>query len=109
MPSLLHEALLLLFRNRPSLAAELMREALGEKLPPHDTAEIQEASLSQIAPTEYHADLVVLLRSNEPVFGIVVEVQLQLPGLHRVMVHLAILIIHQLYILQARQILWHKQ
>ncbi len=28
MPSLLHETLLLLFRNRPDLAPELVREAL---------------------------------------------------------------------------------
>ena len=77
MPSLMHEALLLLFRNRPSLAAELMQQALGQKVPAHDTAEVQEATLSQIVPTEYHADLVVLLRADRPVFGIVVEVQLK--------------------------------
>ena len=77
MPSLVHEALVMLFRNRPSLAAELMRDALGEAIPAHDAAEVQEATLSQIVPTEYHADLVVLLRADKPVFGIVVEVQLQ--------------------------------
>jgi hypothetical protein len=33
MPSQLHEALLLLFRNRPSLAPESLREALHVELP----------------------------------------------------------------------------
>lgn len=33
MPSQLHEALLLLFRNRPALAPELLREALDVPLP----------------------------------------------------------------------------
>ena len=38
--------------------------------------EVREADLSQITPTEYRSDLVVLLRAGEPVYGIVVEVQL---------------------------------
>jgi hypothetical protein len=33
MPSILHESLLELFRNRPMLAPELLRDALGVKLP----------------------------------------------------------------------------
>jgi hypothetical protein len=33
MPSLLHEALVLLFRNRPELAPELLRDALRIELP----------------------------------------------------------------------------
>jgi hypothetical protein len=33
MPSHLHEALLLLFRNRPALAPELLRDALHVALP----------------------------------------------------------------------------
>ena len=76
MPSLLHEALVLLFRNRPTLAPELLRDTLGQSLPEYDAVEVQDADLSQITPTEYRADLVVLLRAERPVFGIVVEVQL---------------------------------
>ena len=37
MPSLDHEVLLLLFRNRPALAAELLRDALGQALPAWNT------------------------------------------------------------------------
>ena len=76
MPSLLHEALVLLFRNRPSLAPELLGQVLGQTLPDYDHVELREANLSQITPTEYHADLVVLLRAERPLLGIVLEVQL---------------------------------
>jgi len=77
MPSQLHEALLLLFRNRPVLAAELLRDALNVELPAYTEARIDSADLSEVQPAEYRADLVVLLYDGKPVLGIVVEVQLQ--------------------------------
>ena len=76
MPSELHEALLLLFRNRPMLAPELMRDALHFELPPFTEARIDSADLTEIKPAEYRADLVVLLLEGVPVYGIVVEAQL---------------------------------
>ena len=76
MPSMLHEALLLLFRNRPSLAPELVQDVLGVSLPSFTEARVTDANLSEVAPTEYRADLVVLLLNGVPVFAIVVEVQL---------------------------------
>lgn len=76
MPSHLHEALLLLFRNRPTLAAELLRDALHLELPAYTEARIDSADLTDIQPAEYRADLVVLLSDGTPVLGIVVEVQL---------------------------------
>ena len=76
MPSQLHEALLLLFRNRPLLAAELLRDALHVELPRFHEARIESADLTDLQPAEYRADLVVLLYEGEPVLGIVVEVQL---------------------------------
>ncbi|MFZ5889736.1 MAG: hypothetical protein ACOY0T_01595 [Myxococcota bacterium] len=78
MPSHLHEALLLLFRNRPELAAELLREALHIDLPAYAAVRVEAADLTDIVPAEYRADLVVLLLVNDkPVFGIVFEVQLR--------------------------------
>lgn len=77
MPSQLHEALLLLFRNRPRLAPELLRDALHQTLPPFTEARIESAELNDVQPAEYRADLVVLLYEGEPVLGIVVEAQLQ--------------------------------
>jgi predicted transposase YdaD len=76
VPSQLHEALLQLFRNRPALAPELLRDALRIQLPEYSEARIDSADLTLVQPTEYRADLVVLLLHGEPVLGIVVEVQL---------------------------------
>ena len=73
---MLHEALLQLFRNRPALAPELLRGALQVGLPEYSEARIDSADLNQIQPTEYRADLVVLLLRGNAVLGIVVEVQL---------------------------------
>jgi hypothetical protein len=76
MPSHLHEALLLLFRNRPELAPELLRDALHVELPAYTEARIESAELTDIQPAEYRADLVVLLYDGKPVLGIVLEAQL---------------------------------
>ncbi|MGC4093455.1 MAG: hypothetical protein QM756_37275 [Polyangiaceae bacterium] len=77
MPSVLHQALLALFQNRPELAAELLREALGIELPAYTGVRVEASSFSELEPAEYRADLVVALLSDDaPVFAIVVEVQL---------------------------------
>ncbi|HEU4626349.1 MAG TPA: DUF4351 domain-containing protein [Steroidobacteraceae bacterium] len=76
MPSHLHEALLFLFRSRPALAPELLREALHLELPAHTHVRLDAAELTDIQPAAYQADLVVLLSNEVPVLGIVVEVQL---------------------------------
>jgi len=77
MPSTTHEALVLLFRNRPELAPELLRDALNVKVPAYTEARVESSDLTELQPTEYRADLVVLLVDGEPVLGIIVEVQLQ--------------------------------
>ena len=76
MPSQLHEALLQLFRNRPALAPELLRDALHVELPSHSDVRIESADLTDIQPAEYRADMVAVLAQDAPVLGIVVEVQL---------------------------------
>jgi|SRR5579872_1382345 len=76
MPSRLHEDLLRLFQNRPALAAELAREALHANLPPFSEARVDSSNLNDIRPAEYRADLVVLLLTDRPIHGIVIEVQL---------------------------------
>jgi len=72
-----HEALVMLFRNRPLLAPELIRQALGVGLPAFTEARIESAELAEVVPTSYRADLVVLLLESRPVCAIVVEVQLR--------------------------------
>nr|WP_044966032.1 DUF4351 domain-containing protein [Sorangium cellulosum] len=77
MPSMDHEILVDLFKNRPSLAAELLVEVLGVPLPPHSGARTTSIDLTQIQPAEYRADVVVLLLGDElPVSVLIVEVQL---------------------------------
>ena len=76
MPSQLHESHLLLFRNQPTLAAELIRGALGAQLPAFRTAREVSADLTDVQPAEYRADMVIELSADGPVHGIVVEVQL---------------------------------
>ncbi|MDR2215192.1 MAG: DUF4351 domain-containing protein [Nevskiaceae bacterium] len=80
MPSQEHEALLELFRNRPELAAELLREVLGIAVPHYATVRVESADLSQVQPIEFRADQVVLLDDEQgnTVLGIVVEAQLRI-------------------------------
>lgn len=61
MPSMAHEILVDLFKNRPSLAAEILVEVLGLSLPSYTEARITSADLTEIQPAEYRADIVVLL------------------------------------------------
>jgi hypothetical protein len=52
VPSQLHEALLLLFRNRPALAPELLRDTLRVDMPPYTEARIESAELTDVQPAE---------------------------------------------------------
>jgi hypothetical protein len=76
MPSLLHEALLELFRNRPTLAPELLRDVLHVALPAHTEVRIGSADFADVKASVYHADLVALLLDGGEVGGIIVELQL---------------------------------
>src|SRR6185437_6904447 len=77
MPSTPHEVLVDLLKSRPSLAAELLTEALGLALPAYTDARVASADLTRIKPAEYRADLVVLLLDGDvPIHVLIVEVQL---------------------------------
>lgn len=77
MPSMAHEILVDLFKNRPSLAAEILVEVLDLSLPDYTEARIASADLTEIQPAEYRADVVVILfHDGTPVRVVVVEVQL---------------------------------
>jgi hypothetical protein len=77
MPSMAHEILVDLFKNRPSLAAEILTEVLGVPLPDYTDARIASIDLTEIQPAEYRADAVfVLLDGETPVRVVIVEVQL---------------------------------
>jgi hypothetical protein len=77
MPSMAHEILVDLFKNRPSLAAEILAEVLGIPLPPYSEARLASTDLTEIQPAEYRADaVVILLDHGVPVRVIILEVQL---------------------------------
>ena len=79
MPSSPHVAVLELFRTRPILAAELLRDALNAPIPEFESVRVSEADLTTLAPTEYHADLVLLLEpagGGSPCGAVIVEAQL---------------------------------
>jgi hypothetical protein len=84
MPSHLHEALIELFRHRPTLAAELLDDALGIKIPAFQQARLESGELPELAPVERRADAVVVLTDGrDPVLAVVVEAQLRRdPGKH---------------------------
>jgi hypothetical protein len=85
MPSMAHESLVDLFKNRPALAAEILAEVLGVALPAYTEARIASADLTEIRPAEYRADAVVLLlQSESPVRVIIVEVQLAIDPQKRI-------------------------
>ena len=72
-----HEILVDLFKNRPSLAAEILAEVLDVPLPPYSEARLASTDLTEIQPAEYRADaVVVLLDRDVSVRVIIVEVQL---------------------------------
>lgn len=48
--SSLHEALIEIFRQRPSLAAELLTNALGTALPAHEQARVEPSDLADLTP-----------------------------------------------------------
>ena len=75
MVSFEHEVLLSLFQTRPLLAAEVLR-LLGVAVPAYTSVRTESADLTDVAPTAYRADLVVVLEDGGSVLGVVVEVQL---------------------------------
>lgn len=78
MPSHLHEALIDLFRHRPELAAALLSASFGVDVPAYQGIRLDSGELTDLAPTEYRADAVVVLTTREvPVLAVVVEVQLR--------------------------------
>lgn len=77
MPSFDHELLVDLFREDGRLAAELLRRCAGITVE-HTRVEHRSIDLSQVVPTEYRADdvLVLLRRDSSATTAVIVEVQL---------------------------------
>jgi hypothetical protein len=75
MPSSTHEALIQMFRHRPSLAADLLTDAFGVAVPDYQQAQL---SSGESTPVEFRADAVVtLVADSVPALAVVVEAQLR--------------------------------
>jgi hypothetical protein len=72
-----HEGLALLFRNRPSLSAELLAQVFGVPLPAFAAAKNESAELTRVVPDQFFADAATLHYGpdGEPEFGTITEVQ----------------------------------
>ncbi|MGH3765131.1 MAG: hypothetical protein ACRDTX_08270, partial [Pseudonocardiaceae bacterium] len=69
----MHEMLIEMVRQRPSLVAELLADALGMDLPAYQVARVESGELTDLAPTEYRADAAVVLTcADTPVLAVVV-------------------------------------
>ncbi|AUX27283.1 hypothetical protein SOCEGT47_078670 [Sorangium cellulosum] len=77
MPTLEHNALVEMFRERPELAPHVLATLFHVEVPPHASVAVVESSLDQLIPAELRADLVLELRdaSGKLVLAIVLEVQ----------------------------------
>lgn len=77
MPTLEHNALVDMFRENPGLAPHLLEIVFRMELPAYASAEVVEASLDQLIPVEFCADLVLELRdaNGAMALSIVLEVQ----------------------------------
>jgi hypothetical protein len=76
--SFLHDGLLELFRNRPRLAPELLRDAFHEEVPPFEAVRVSDANVTVLVPAEFRTDLVLVLEGGDgtPQGAVVVEAQL---------------------------------
>jgi len=77
-PSLEHNALVDLFRNNPAVVPQLLKRLLRIKIPAYASIDVVEASLDQLIPIEFRADLVIELKDADGnlLLAIVLEVQL---------------------------------
>ena len=71
-----HEKVRELFRNRPALAVELVRDVLGVALPSFTEVRLGQTDLTEAQPAAWHADVVVELREGERArAAVIVEIQ----------------------------------
>jgi hypothetical protein len=79
MPSIQHEALVEMFRQHPGLAAVVLSDHLGVRVPAYRQVRSESPDLNDTTPTERRADAIVALvdDTGTPILGVVVEIQLR--------------------------------
>jgi hypothetical protein len=90
VPSTLHEALVMLFRESPRLAPMLVARALGFELPEDADIQVTAAEFAELDPPEYRADVVLRVpdeidqdRDRATREAFIVEVQLEVDPVKR--------------------------
>jgi hypothetical protein len=76
VPSTTHDGLVRLFRERPELAAELLKQCLETPVPRYQWARLEPEDLTQVRSVEFHVDAVVSYNAARALFAVIVEVQL---------------------------------
>ncbi|GAA3925421.1 hypothetical protein GCM10023085_03390 [Actinomadura viridis] len=64
-----------LFRGTPELAPKVLNDLFGVPVPDNATARLECGDLTEWAPTEYRADVAVVLEAPDPALAVIVEVQ----------------------------------
>ena len=79
MPSGIHEALVLLFRDSPRLGVTLARRLFDLEIPEQVSVQAVAAEFAELQPAEYRADVVLQVNDAEgaPLDVLIIEVQLQ--------------------------------
>ncbi|MFI6712630.1 hypothetical protein ACIBF7_39745 [Nonomuraea sp. NPDC050478] len=76
MPSPRHDALIQLFKDRPELAVEILRDLKGVEIPTTPLIRVEDSTFNTRPSGDLEADVVVVLGPpNEPAHAIVVEIQ----------------------------------
>jgi hypothetical protein len=78
MSSHLHETLVEMFRDRPTLAPEILAGLLGLDIPEYEQVGVSSGELPDVLTAGYRADVVLTLSAGSAaVFAVIVEVQLR--------------------------------
>jgi hypothetical protein len=77
VPTIEHNGLIEMFRENPALAAHFLALLFRFDVPQHASARVADATLDQLVPIEFRADLVLELldKAGSVVFAIVLEAQ----------------------------------
>ena len=77
MPTLEHNAIVEMFREKPELAPHVLATIFHRDVPSHASVRVADSALDQLIPVEFRADLIVELVDDEGkvILAIVLEVQ----------------------------------
>ena len=76
MPSPRHDALIQLFKDRPELAVEILRDLMGVEMPATPLVRVEDSTFNTRPSGDLEADVVIVLGPpHQPAHAVVVEIQ----------------------------------